>query len=413
MIAVISPFFAVASEVEELQSKISSRTTDIKTLEAQIAAIEGSLKTVGSQKTSLQNTIKEIELTRQKFAADIALTEKKIEAVNQNLQQLGAQITQKGSSIDTNKAALGESARKLRELDDQSLLQILLGTDTMGMAVDRSTTLTELSGVVENEVTTLKQVKQSLEVNKVQVDRERQQLLSLRKNLAAQKALQDANRQDKLDLLATTKGQETTFKKLLADKQRDHAAFEAELIAFQSQLKIAIDPASLPKIGSHALLAPLREMLVTQSFGDTAFSRSALGAVYNGHGHSGTDFRASIGTALYAAAGGKVIGTGDTDLTCKGASYGRWILIEHDNGLSTLYGHLSYIGVSSGNRVASGDQIGYTGSTGYATGPHLHLTVLASKGVSVGKLQSKNKKCGVYTLPIAPLNAYLDPMLYL
>ena len=108
-----------------------------------------------------------------------------------------------------------------------------------------------------------------------------------------------------------------------------------------------------------------------------------------------------------------MIGAGDTDKTCQGASYGKWILIEHDNGLSTLYAHLSLIKVSEGQIVTTSQLIGYTGNTGYSTGPHLHFTVYASQGVKVGSLKSKVAGCGTYYLPLASPNSYLNPLNYL
>ena len=82
---------------------------------------------------------------------------------------------------------------------------------------------------------------------------------------------------------------------------------------------------------------------------------------YNGQGHDGVDFGAAIGTPVYAALDGVVEGTGNTDLVCPGASFGKWIFIQHANGLSTMYAHLSLIKVSQGQTVRTGDIIGYTG----------------------------------------------------
>jgi murein DD-endopeptidase MepM/ murein hydrolase activator NlpD len=115
-----------------------------------------------------------------------------------------------------------------------------------------------------------------------------------------------------------------------------------------------------------------------------------------------------------SAAGGVVKGTGNTDLTCKGASWGQWVLIQHDNGLTTLYGHLSVIKVVKGQRVDVGDTIAYSGNTGASTGPHLHFTVYATDGVKIGNLPSSACKGKVYTEPLlTEKGAYLNPLNYL
>ena len=112
-------------------------------------------------------------------------------------------------------------------------------------------------------------------------------------------------------------------------------------------------------------------------------------------------------------ADGVVLGTGNTDLTCRGASFGKFVFIKYDNGLSSTFGHLSLIKVNEGDKVARGQVVGYSGSTGHATGPHLHVSLYASEAV---KMDSKpSAACGgrVYRLPVAPINAYLDAMYYL
>jgi len=122
---------------------------------------------------------------------------------------------------------------------------------------------------------------------------------------------------------------------------------------------------------------------------------------------------APVGTLIHAAESGIVLGVGDTDTTCRGASYGKWILIQHPNGLTTLYAHLSVIRAKKGSVVARGETIGFVGNTGYSTGPHLHFTVFASQGVQIRDLASKGCSGRIYTLPVASYNSYLNPLLYL
>ena len=109
---------------------------------------------------------------------------------------------------------------------------------------------------------------------------------------------------------------------------------------------------------------------------------------------------------------GVVIGEGNSDLACKGASYGNWIFIKYDNGLSAVFGHLSLIKAKVGQQVQSGDIVAYTGATGYATGPHLHVSVWPSDGVHITSFPSQACPGRTITIPTAAANAYLDPMIY-
>ncbi len=90
--------------------------------------------------------------------------------------------------------------------------------------------------------------------------------------------------------------------------------------------------------------------------------------------HKGIDFAAPTGTPIYAAGNGTIVKIG------RNGGYGNYIQIKHANGYATAYAHLSKFakGLKSGSRVKQGDVIAYVGSTGRATGPHLHYEVLVA-----------------------------------
>ena len=154
---------------------------------------------------------------------------------------------------------------------------------------------------------------------------------------------------------------------------------------------------------------PLDYIYITQLFGKTEAGKR----LYANGTHNGVDFRASIGTSVKAMADGAVLGIGDTDITCSGASFGKFIFIKYNNGLSSTYGHLSLIKVYSGQQISRGEVIGYSGNTGYSTGPHLHVSVYASDAVKMESRPSQTCAGRIYTMPISPVNAYLDPLYYL
>jgi murein DD-endopeptidase MepM/ murein hydrolase activator NlpD len=85
--------------------------------------------------------------------------------------------------------------------------------------------------------------------------------------------------------------------------------------------------------------------------------------------HSGMDFRAAIGTQVHATGTGIVVEAG------RNGGYGRMVEIDHSNGFSTRYAHLSRILVKPGQRIKAGDVVGESGSTGRSTGPHIHYEV--------------------------------------
>jgi murein DD-endopeptidase MepM/ murein hydrolase activator NlpD len=104
--------------------------------------------------------------------------------------------------------------------------------------------------------------------------------------------------------------------------------------------------------------------IVTSSFG-------ARLDPFNGEGafHTGIDIATSVGDAIRAPADGMVLKAG------RGTGYGREIIVDHGHGIETLYAHLSGFAVTAGQEVRRGDILGYVGSSGHSTGPHLHYEV--------------------------------------
>lgn len=136
---------------------------------------------------------------------------------------------------------------------------------------------------------------------------------------------------------------------------------------FERQLyRINITRAQVERLNRTLALVPYRKPVIgevefTSGFGvrsDPFLGRPAM--------HTGLDFRASMGDPVRATANGKVVSSGWA------GGYGRMVEIDHGNGLSTRYGHLSEIGVKVGDPIKIGQVIGAVGSTGRSTGPHLH-----------------------------------------
>lgn len=96
------------------------------------------------------------------------------------------------------------------------------------------------------------------------------------------------------------------------------------------------------------------------------------GAIWSSGSHTGIDFHAASGTTVHAVGSGTVVEAG------WGGAYGNNVVIKMNDGSYTQYGHLSSIGVSVGQRVTPGQQIGLSGSTGNTTGPHLHFEARTS-----------------------------------
>jgi len=401
-----------AASVDDLRAKSASLSDQIRKLDTEILSINKQLSTTKTEKNTLNNELKKIDTTRKMLLAELTKTGKQINVSTNNIQALSFEISGKVKDINQNQTAIAEALRGLDEQERNGFLELALSGGRLSDLVGQIQAYEKLQKNLNANVESLKSNKQTLEVKKTATETEKKTLTNLKNQLSGQKLVVEQTKKEKDTLLAETKNKETTYQKMLNERLARKEAVESEMASIESQIKIAINPSLLPKTKGGVLGYPLTKIIITQYFGNTQFALAHAG-VYNGKGHNGVDFGTPVGTPILAAEAGKIVGAGDTDKTCPGASYGKWILIEHNNGLSSLYGHLSVIKVSEGDTVTRGEVVAYSGNTGYSTGPHLHFTVYASQGVKVSSLQSKVKGCGVYRMPVASYNSYLNPMSYL
>ena len=170
-----------------------------------------------------------------------------------------------------------------------------------------------------------------------------------------------------------TRNKEKEYQRIINELNRKRQDVESEINALEERLRQAIDKSKI-SISKGILRWPLDGRL-SQGYGKPNWN-----AVYDFH--NGIDIAAPTGTPIKAALGGKIIEWGDNGRY----SYGKWIAIEHSSfSIVTLYGHLSLQKVSVGQEVKTGDIIGYVGSTGYSTGPHLHFTIFTSDSYTLMK----------------------------
>jgi peptidoglycan DL-endopeptidase CwlO len=115
---------------------------------------------------------------------------------------------------------------------------------------------------------------------------------------------------------------------------------------------------------------PVAHAWISQGFGCTSFAFEPVDrACPGGHWHSGIDLAAARGTPVRATLPGIVT------VIVSATGYGLHVVIDHGGGLTSLYGHLDTVLVNSGDDVAAGQVIGTVGSSGNATGPHLHFEI--------------------------------------
>lgn len=396
-----------AESVDEIKQNINSHNDKIKRLEEEIKTYTKQIEVVSGEAKNLQNTIQVLDINQKKIGTEIKKTETNIKKTNLTIEELNSEIDTTESKITSNIEAIAKTLNDVNQQDRRTLIESFLNNKTLAQVFDEYESITQFQEKIRDQSKKLEVYRNELNDKKTTKENEKKKLVSLKGELGDQNKILEINKKEKSTLLTDTKNKEVTYKNILANRQAEKEKFEKELFDFESKLKRAIDPSSFPEGKKGIIGYPLDNIIVTQAFGKTIDAKR----LYVSGTHNGVDFRAVRGTRVMAVLDGIVAGIGNTDEQKSCYSYGKWVLIKHPNGLASLYAHLDLIKVSTGQSVEEGEIIGYSGQTGYATGPHLHFTLYASQGVEIQRYSS-SLNCKNVSIPVSASNAYLDPMLY-
>lgn len=405
LVSCFVPNISSATLVDDLQTQIQQKQQEIERLEQQATEYKKQLETTQNQKDTLNNQISLIDARVKKLQNDISITSTQISAATLKIEELSLDIDQKQNEIDKKNKEISDAIQTLAEYDRESLMEIVLSRTDFSDFINQVRYLELLQENVQKDITELKTIKSNMEQDKNTAQAQKNQLASLQGQLKGQKSIVDNQKQEKSTLLVQTKGQEKQYQTLLNDTLRKEQEIDQLIFDLEDKIKSTLDPNSTPEARPGVLSWPLNAV-ITQGYGCivSAFARKSYPACNEGKGnggfHNGIDLSTSYGTPIESPRDGKILAIGN----CGKYAYGKWILVEHDDKLTTLYGHMSAYGeFKTGDAVKRGDIIGYEGSTGYSTGAHLHFTVYASETVQV-------EKTWYGTVPIG---APLDPTKYL
>jgi len=365
--------FSNASVIDDLRAQIKEREQEIKELEAKSAQYKENLQATKKQSNTLGYQINQIEDSISDLNIQIKKTQTKIIEAGIRIEELKNQISSKEADMDDRKEKLGSAIRLIYQFNSGDLITLALSTKSFSDILSQKEYLDSLQKEIKNNLSELKELKDSLEVFKADQESKNRELKFLYGDLEDQKKIAQDEKNEKDNLLRQTKNKEKEYQKLISSLEQQRKNIEKEIGALEEKLRAAIDRSKLP-VGKGILKWPV-DNIITQGYGKPNWN-----AAYDFH--NGIDIRASVGTPVKAALAGKVVGVGDNGRY----SYGKWIAIDHGTyNITTLYGHLSLQKVSVGQTVKTGDIIGYSGNTGYSIGPHLHFTVFASENYTLIK----------------------------
>lgn len=406
VLALGQPLFVYADLQSDLQNEINQKQSQIQELEKQIAQYREMVQTAQSQSNTLKTAIAKMEAQIKRLEAEVRLTQTKISQTNLQIQGLTNDIATQNVALEKQRENLILTIQAINEYDQAGPLQLILSNTNFSEFLNQAQYVANLQAGLQEKLTAVKDLKTRLEDQKARSESYRASLETLRTQMKGQTSVLDAQRDEQADLLATSKNQEKVYQATLTTLQKQQQQVEKDIFLAEEKLRAAIVQSSITG-GKGAFLWPAGDSGdLTQTYGCivSAFARNSYPACNEGKGnggfHNGIDVDLETGDPVRAARDGVVSGVANMGRY----AYGRWITIKHDNGLTTLYGHLSVQSVSVGQKVKAGDIIGYGGSTGYSTGSHLHFTVYATNTFSIGA-----NRYGYAT----PLGGPVSPLLYL
>lgn len=380
-----------ADTIEETQNKIQQLEDKKKALGEEL---EG-LREDESKKVEYQETLEaQIETVQSKI--DVAISE--IDKKNAEIKILEAKLEKAQESIQTTLDWYYNRVKVLYKsgsLSDLSSLEVLLNATSLSQYTTLNQAMTSFSKHDEQQVKKIQAYQEETEADRADCEAKKQEVADLKlsleqdknslkgleaENAAAIEKIQDKkaeveNAQDGLE----SESQELidSLQQLIAEKA------EAERLAREEAARRAQEQANNGSRDGGSGSTPQPEnngSSTPDSSYDGGFNPcwpipgvTYVSQYYGNNGHKGMDIAGPYGTPIVAAESGQVLVANNYDSW--GDSWGYYVLLYHNGTYTTRYAHLSSLTVSDGQYVSRGQVIGYEGSTGNSTGPHLHFEV--------------------------------------
>lgn len=366
----------VTSEISSLTDQIAKKKSAIDQLEKSIADTKASITKKQTEGKSLKNQLSILDNQIKTVQLNIEVTEDKLDALNLEIRTLQINIGQKENTISRQKVIIAELLRNLAHNSDQSYVQILASYNSFSDLYNELHSLQTVESDVGKSVKSIRLAKEDLQVRKQQTEEKKAEVAVLEDQLQQQKKDLDEQSANKQHLLAQTQSSEKVYTALLTSLKSQYQQTENEISSIEQQVRSKLTEKQRLELlqGADAtkLSWPVPSHYITAYFHDPDYPFRYI------FEHPAIDIRAAQGTVVRAAASGYVAQARH----CTLASCYAYVMIIHNDGISTVYGHLSRIDVAIDQFVNRGDAIGLSGGRPgtvgagpFVTGPHLHFEV--------------------------------------
>jgi murein DD-endopeptidase MepM/ murein hydrolase activator NlpD len=347
--AVAQPPELVAQSLEDLQQQQNELNQKRDQLQQQQNELEGRQATSESALQKLENSIVYT-------ANQIAETQYQLDQAEKELQQFEAQLQQAEQEYEQVRMSTVARLQYLQRQQGSEGWAVLLQSEDFSEFLDRRYQLKRVYAADRVVLQELKEKAEAIRKQKAAVEAKKNQVALLQQQLLSQKQQYEAEATEERKLISRLKERRDAL-----EAAENRLAQDSEKIAVMIRQKVAAATGVVRGTGRFVFPANAN---ISSGFGNRV--HPILG--YSRF-HAGVDFSASHGAAIMAADSGRVIFSGWY------GGYGQAVIIDHGDGITTLYGHASRLFVKEGQNVQQGQTIAAVGSTGLSTGPHLHFEV--------------------------------------
>lgn len=366
---------ATQQEVDELNKKIAESRSKIEQLQKSIDEYNKKITEKRTEAQSLSNQLAIIDNQFKQTELDIELTQAKLETLSLEIEELSIGISSKQSTVDKQQKMLAEMIRTLHYENNKKYIEVITAYDNFSDFYSRVQYLKSIEQDLGQSAKAIRIAKEELEQKKVETEERKKTYEGLKERLDNRKKDLDEQSKYKVTLLANTRSSELTYKTLVSNLKAQYKQVENEIIASEQAVrkKLAENQRFNDLPDNETLLSwPTQSRYVTAYFHDKTYPYRYI------YEHPAIDIRGAHGTAVQASKSGYVARA----RTCTTASCYAYVMIAHEGGVTTVYGHLSKISVKEDQFVTRGDIIGYSGATPgtvgagpFTTGAHLHFEV--------------------------------------
>ena len=358
-------FSAVAFGEDEEIKDLNDRLDQLKKEEQALQAKVDAAKTEKAKQEAIKaKTTQEINIMKQKITA----LEKKIADLELEIEEKEEEIFNLEDDIAETYDLFKRRMRAMYMSEHVSSLSLLLGAESFGDFLTTSEYLKRVAQHDQDIQTDLEQTLANVEAAKAAVEEAKAALEADQEELADTKAEAEETRRQLDAKLSATVAEIQSIEQMEKEFLADIAAKQKEMKETQEEIdRIYAEMEAMSEFVGGTFMLPVPGYASISSYYGWRFNGSDF--------HTGVDFTGKNvnGKSVVAANAGNVIFTKTTYIPNK--SYGKYIIVDHGGGYSTLYAHLSSVNVSVGDYVEKGENIGNVGSTGWSTGPHLHFEV--------------------------------------